>query len=346
MRKLASVRVIDAISAIPGADAIEVATIGGWDVVVKKGEYKPGDVAVYFEVDSWIPTTLAGFLTKPGQEPREYEGIKGERLKTVKLRGQLSQGLLLPLDVLPSIPDSTADWKDEDDVTELLGILKWEPPVSPQLAGLARGNFPGWLRKTDQERVQTCFKHVSLKFDEEWVIEEKLEGSSMTVGYNGGDIVVCSRNLSLKLDGNEGNSFIDTANKCGILDALKLYNKDLGISGELIGEGIQGNLYKLTGFEWRIFDILDVRTGKYVDYDTRLSIIKDLNQLGAKLLSSPLVARSKLTGKTNYELLSMADGKSALNDKQLREGLVFKNQQNPDLSFKAVSNTYLLKSKS
>ena len=113
MRKLASVRVIDAISVIPGADAIEVATIGGWDVVVKKGEYKPGDIAVYFEVDSWIPTTLASFLTKPGQEPREYKGIKGERLKTVKLRGQLSQGLLLPLDVLPSIPDSTADWKDE-----------------------------------------------------------------------------------------------------------------------------------------------------------------------------------------------------------------------------------------
>jgi RNA ligase (TIGR02306 family) len=96
MRKMATIRVIDAINPIPDADAIEVATVGGWRVVVKRGEFTVGDLAVYCEIDSWIPTELAPFLSK-GKEPRVYEGIKGERLRTVSLRKTVSQGLLLPL---------------------------------------------------------------------------------------------------------------------------------------------------------------------------------------------------------------------------------------------------------
>ena len=97
MRKLATVRVIDAIRPIPDADAIECAIVGGWTVVVKRGEFAPGDIAVYCEIDSWIPTELAPFLSK-GQEPREYEGVKGERLRTIRLRGTTSQGLLLKIE--------------------------------------------------------------------------------------------------------------------------------------------------------------------------------------------------------------------------------------------------------
>lgn len=97
MRKMASIRKIDAIGPIEGADAIEVATLGGWKVVVKKNEFNVGDLAVYCEIDSWIPTEIAPFLSK-GKEPREYNGVKGERLRTVKLRGTLSQGLLLKIE--------------------------------------------------------------------------------------------------------------------------------------------------------------------------------------------------------------------------------------------------------
>ena len=102
MRKLATIRRIDAIRPIPDADAIECAVIGGWSVVIKKGEFGAGDVAVYCEIDSWIPHELAPFLSK-GQEPREFEGVRGERLRTVKLRGTTSQGLLLPLSVLEKV---------------------------------------------------------------------------------------------------------------------------------------------------------------------------------------------------------------------------------------------------
>jgi RNA ligase (TIGR02306 family) len=96
-RKLASVQEITYIKPIPDADAIECAIVnGGWPVVVKKGEYNVGDLAIYLEIDSWVPYELAPFLSK-GKEPREYNGVKGERLKTVKLCGALSQGLLLKL---------------------------------------------------------------------------------------------------------------------------------------------------------------------------------------------------------------------------------------------------------
>jgi len=113
-----------------------------------KDEFKVGDLCVYFEIDSWIPTELAPFLSK-GKEPREYKGIKGERLRTVKLKGQISQGLVLPL----SAADKEFYGADED-VTEEFNIIKWEPPISAQLSGKLAGNFPSFIPKTDQERNQ------------------------------------------------------------------------------------------------------------------------------------------------------------------------------------------------
>ena len=103
-RKMATIRRIDAVQEIEGADKIEVAVVGGWKVVVKKGEFKKGELAVYLEIDSWVPTEVAPFLTKAGNKPKEYNGVKGERLRTVKLKKQISQGLLLPISVLDGIP--------------------------------------------------------------------------------------------------------------------------------------------------------------------------------------------------------------------------------------------------
>lgn len=153
MRKLATIRKITELNPIPKADAIEVATVDGWKAVVKKGDFKVGDLAIYLEVDSWVPYELAPFLSKD-KEPKEYNGVKGERLRTIKLRGQLSQGLLLPIDVAynEDPPDYDHVFLEGDDVTELLGIQKWERPVPAQLAGLMKGSFPSFIPKTDQER--------------------------------------------------------------------------------------------------------------------------------------------------------------------------------------------------
>lgn len=150
MRKMATIRRIDEIRPIEGADAIECAVVGGWTVVVKRGEFQPGDTAVYCEIDSWIPHEVAPFLSK-GQEPREYNGIRGERLRTVRLRGQLSQGLLLkPADVMDAKAFTLAGMGG--DVSELLNIQKWEAPIPAQLAGDVKGAFPSFIPKTDQER--------------------------------------------------------------------------------------------------------------------------------------------------------------------------------------------------
>jgi RNA ligase (TIGR02306 family) len=135
IEKLATLRRIDAIQPIDGADAIECAVVGEWRVVVKKGKYAPGDLAVYCEIDSWIPHSLAPFLSK-GQEPKEYNGVKGERLRTARLRGQLSQGLLLPYNCHPKVLELLADLEvvfgtrvaeeeaQEFDLSEILGIQK------------------------------------------------------------------------------------------------------------------------------------------------------------------------------------------------------------------------------
>lgn len=121
-RKLATVRVIDSIVPIEGADKIEKATIDGWSVVIQKGDYSVNQKVVFFEIDSWIPTELAPFLSK-GKEPSEFEGVKGERLRTVRLHSQLSQGLILPLEIL--LEHFQEEPEVGTDVTEILGIKKW-----------------------------------------------------------------------------------------------------------------------------------------------------------------------------------------------------------------------------
>ena len=164
MRKLATIRRIDELNPIEGADAIECAVVGGWKVVAQKGLYNVGDLAVYFEIDSWIPTLLAPFLSK-GKEPRVFEGVQGERLKTIKLRGQLSQGLLLPLAEIDKFFTTKPHWSEDEDLTEILNIKKWEKPINAQLAGVCRGNFPSLIPKTDQERVQNLKKEIAVNKD-------------------------------------------------------------------------------------------------------------------------------------------------------------------------------------
>jgi RNA ligase (TIGR02306 family) len=274
MRKMASIRRIDDIVPIEGADAIECAVLGGWKVVVKKGEFTVGNLAVYCEIDSWIPTELAPFLSK-GKEPREFEGIKGERLRTVKLRGQLSQGLLLPLE--PTCANIESELFEGLDVSVPLNIVKWEAPVNAQLAGQVKGNFPSSIPKTDQERVQNLTKEIKAAFDNNLLFEltEKLEGSSMTCYLIEQEFGVCSRNLDLKR--NDDN----TLWKVAIEDKIELKMRIAGldnhaIQGELVGPGIQSNIYKLSKPMFFVFDIYDIKKGVYMNPVERQAMIKVL----------------------------------------------------------------------
>ena len=340
MRKMATIRKIDALLPIVGADAIECAVVGGWTCVVKKGEFTVGDLAVYLEIDSWVPTELAPFLSK-GKEPREFEGIKGERLRTVKLRGQLSQGLLLPLE--PTCTNIESELFEDLDVSLPLGIIKWERPMNAQLAGMARGNFPSLIPKTDQERVQNLKSEIAQAAEDglQFEVTEKLEGSSMTVYLIDGVFGVCSRNLDLKE--TDDNTFWQVARRDGIEAKMRASTPGGGfaIQGELIGPGIQGNIYKLSKPEFRVFDVYSISGGYYLSPSNRREFINAMGLLHVPVFKSDFM----LTTETVADLLQMAEGKSVMGTitGPEREGIVFK-QVNGGMTFKAISNKYLLKS--
>ena len=333
MRKLATIRRILNILPIENADAIELAQVDGWNVVIKKGEYKIGDQVVYLEVDSWVPHELAPFLSKE-KDPKEFNGVKGERLRTMKLRGALSQGLILPVSILiqDGVDGQEYPFIEGSDVTEILGIQKWERPISAQLAGQVRGNFPINIPKTDQERVQNL--PLDQYLGELYEVTEKLHGASCTFYLDlDGEFHVCSRNLDLKPDAN--NSYWKAAYKYNVeAEMQRLGLNGYAIQGELCGEGINGNNYKLA-LDFFVFDVYIVGEGYASPYSRHYLVEK----LGLKHV--PIVDSAYHLLDSKEELLRKADGKSLIADCQ-REGYVYKSHLTGK-SFKTVSNAWLLK---
>lgn len=351
MRKLASLRLIEEIKPIEKADAIEAARVGGWWVVVKKGEYKVGDLVVYLEVDSWVPTQIADFLSK-GKEPKVFNGVQGERLRTIKLRGQISQGLILPTTILGKAVgfetdvDYRALWNESSDLTETLGIQKWEKPVPTQLAGKMKGSFPSFIPKTDQERVQNLVKEIATAMESglEFEVTEKLEGSSMTVYVTTEEhedgprrvFGVCSRNIDLLRD--EDNTYWKAALKYDLENKMTPDNESFAIQGEIVGPGIEGNIYGLTEVEFWVYDIYNIKAGCYYQPGLCRAICAMLG-----LNHVPVIETYQKLSNVD-ELLVIADGPSQLPTRKketLREGLVYK-QVNGGMTFKTISNKYLL----
>lgn len=341
VRKMATVRKITAIDPIPDADAIEVATVDGWKVVVKKGEFKPEDIVIYFEIDSWIPHELAPFLSK-GAVPREYNGVPGNRLRTIRLRKQISQGLILPY----SAPDGRPEFHLNEDLTEELNIQKWEKEASAQLRGVTRGSFPSFLRKTDQERVQNLRREIEEHKDELFEVTYKLDGTSFTCFHNDGDIGVCSRNLLLRHDDedNRDNTYVRMFYDSG-LHAILPSLGNIAIQGELMGPGIQGNREKLDVVSLFIFDIFSIDEQRYLDAHERISCLRPLLENLHSVYHVPLYDYVTLKSIGNMdEILKYVEGPSYPNINIEREGFVFKSLQS-DFTFKAISNKFLLKEK-
>ena len=340
-RKMATIRKVDEVRAIPEADLICAYRVGGWWVVDTVGKYEEGVLVIYAEPDAWIPTELAPFLSK-GKEPRVYDGIKGEKLRTVKLRGQVSQGLLFPLSVLGEQHEifPIGEGCIGIDVAADLGIVKYDPPVPAELAGEMKGNFPSCIPKTDQERIQNLA--IELEFWKEkqftWEVTEKLEGSSMTTYLIDGDFGVCSRNMDLKR--NPQNTFWKVADRLKLEEKLLTIGKNIAVQGELVGENIQGNIYKLRGQHFYVYDIYDIDTSKYYTPMQRKEFVTTWD-----IPHVPVYTMTGTLGTMN-EILAHADGKSVMGDitGPNREGEVYKCNE-CEASFKAISNLYLLKVK-
>jgi len=326
MRKLASVQKIVDVQPIEGADLICKYKVNNWWVVDSVGKYGVGDFVVYCEIDSFLPMREEYEFLRKSSYKKLVDGREGFRIKTIKLRGQLSQGLIIPC---------TLENPEEDlDMTESLGIIKYEPPIPACLAGMAKGNFPGFLHKTDEERVQNIKSNVYEEmYNHYWFyVTEKLDGSSMTCYKKDGVFGVCSRNLDLKE--TEGNTFWSVARE---LDIESKLSDNFAIQGELIGPGIQGNPYKLTKHNFYVFNVYDINEQKFLKLTEIIKLCSEM-----KLEMVPVLNYQFTLPETVDELLKYAEGKSVLNGEAEREGVVIRTEDK-SISFKAISNKFLLK---
>jgi RNA ligase (TIGR02306 family) len=338
MRALASIRKISDIQPIPNADAIVVASVDGWKVVIRKDEFQIGDLAIYVEIDSWVPTELAPFLSK-GHEPRKYNDVAGERLRTIKLRKQVSQGLLLPASIIESKVE------EGQDVTELLNIQKWERPLPSQMQGVGT-TFPSCIPRTNQERVQNL--SVDYFIHDTWETSIKLDGSSMTVFINNNEenedvFGVCSRNwLLTDNEENAHNTFIRMANKLNYVSILQTVKDVLGfnfaVQGEIMGPGIQGNRETLDEIEFFVFDIYNIDEARYLLPNERMQVVNILGWDHVPILNKNIA----LASMSIDDIIELANKQKSLNH-QIAEGIVFKSTTTQNNSFKSISTRFLLK---
>ena len=330
MRKLASIQKIKYIEEIEGADAIEKAGVLGWQLVIRKGEFKVGDLCVYCEIDSVMPD-------KP-----EFEFIRAKtnRIKTIKLRGQISQGICFPLSILPE--GTTVE--EDIDVTEVLGVTKFEPPIPANLAGEMKGLFPSFIPKTDETRVQVLEELLQKYEGTPCYITEKLDGSSATFYMKDGVFGVCSRNLDLLY--NESNSMWKFARENKLEEKLKALNKNIALQGEIIGEGIQKNKYKLRGQTVYFFNVFEIDTYRYFSLKEVKQLLVDLDLKMVHVLEDNYMLENSVEA-----LISKSKMKSVLNKDTIAEGIVIrpveekvdKYMMQGRVSFKAINPDFLIK---
>lgn len=264
-RKLASIQEIKEINPIENADAIEVAKVLGWEVVVKKDSVKKGDKIVYFEIDSFLPpSNKYSFVGKERVNPitlgSNYE-VKGFRLATAVLRGQVSQGLIVKFEDLDPTPsgksieeliDYLSSLEVGTEVTEILGVTKFERPEVIGELGKIVGSFPSHhIAQTDEERVQTepeSFKKIK---GESYYITSKVDGTSITNIFNNNQLISATRNNTLEDD----NKIREMLKKQGVLRRLEELNEDISFQSELYGSKIQKNKLGIVGNRLATFTI-------------------------------------------------------------------------------------------
>jgi RNA ligase (TIGR02306 family) len=400
-RKLVTIRRIKDILPIAGADRIELIIVDGWQVVAQKeAGHQVGDLVLYFEIDSFLPDTDPRYASFE-ERFSNWGDKRGMRLKTIKLRKQLSQGLVMRL---PDFPEAMAaiafvkadvrdgtlaadDSWENIDVTEALGIEKWEPiekASRTNMPGSSEGKrFPSFIRKTDQERIQNYGPMVqrAVDADENFEISMKKDGSSLTVfrvdpksafyadakalvakkegllariqAFITGFFLpkeavygICSRNVLLKLDGD--SNFHKAVATFGLLDALEEMDGSFALQGEVVAPDIQDNHEKVDSVEFHLFDIFDIDKQEYLlpEHRESLAFFYDIPHVtvlehGVTLKEALGIVPTPAGTDVVKAALAYAEGPGD-NPGVQREGVVFKSCTR-DFSFKAVSDSYLLK---
>ena len=371
-RKLASVQKITDIKPIEGADKIAVATVLGWQVVILKEDFKVDDLVIYFETDSLLPIHPAfEFLAKDGTKTILGDDKKdhtGYRLRTIKLRGQVSQGLCVKPEEF-----GLTNVKEGDDVTERLGVVKYErfiepkymqsnrkpvvfpkwmprkigmwikgtfPNLAVRLWGKMLKPFPPFIPKTDEMRLQAVPDVLKRHKDKVFYVTEKLDGSSVTVFKKDGEVGVCSRNIWYPRD--EDNQYWKPVIESG-LD--KVIDDGIAMQGELIGESVQDNRLRQKGQKIYFFNVYDLKRNQYLSLSGLVCFCLKYGVEMVPLLSEKFKLRSM------NKMVEYATRKSVLNKDAWAEGVVFRpleeahDEELGRLSFKVINPTYLLEHK-
>lgn len=358
MRKLATVRCIDDILPIENADRLEQAVIGGWRVVVAKGEFAKGEKIVFFEIDSALPADdeRYAFLRERCLRKWMCSGklvLEIIRIKSIKLRGVISQGLIMPLSAFPEVTDTEVG----TDLTEILKVQHHDELADQyyritgkvKIMGDAKGTFPtNLVPKTDEERLQNHPEYFDGRYsDVMFEVTEKYDGCSATYIYSPSTrpddpFFVCSRNLELKE--TKDNLYWDMAKEHKIFDALKLlyvgFGIEAAIQGEIVGPGVNGNRDLYTEHLFYVFRIYDTVNQKWIAPDTRRSYCRVCDLPHVNVIAPYMYVFTYATCMD--KLLKFVEGKTARGNE--REGMVFKALDGT-VSFKVINNKYLLKEK-
>ena len=342
MRKLASIQKVVRVEPIKDADAIEMIQVLGWELVSNKNQFTPGQLCVYCEIDSLLPIKPEFEFLRKSCYRKMADGNEGYRIKTIRLRGQISQGITFPLSILPY-----GNYQEGDDVTELLGIIKYEPPIPACLEGIKKGGFPSFIPATDETRIQvlqdvlTRFKGTLCYYS------EKLDGSSMTSFVRDGEFGVAGKGLEFFED--EYNSLWKVARLLGLEEKLRSLNMNIAYQGEIVGEKIQGNKYKLKGHTAFCFNLFNIDKYEFFAY-------KDLVEITSKLDIPlvPIIDDKFILIDDIPTLVQMAKRKSILNPNTDAEGIVIRPLEiikvgrsefdfaGNRLSFKSINPVFLL----
>ena len=344
MRKLASIQRIWKIEPIEGADRIELAHVLGWQCVVNKGQFQSMDIGVYFEIDSFLPIRPEfEFMRATSYKKSDVMG-EGFKLRTMRFRGEISQGLLLPLSQFPQIPVET---EIGTDVTELLGVKKWEIEERVTTGGTAIGTLPYDIPHTDETRVQEEPALIQEFAGLEYYISTKMDGSSHSIGIDENGFHVTGHNYEYKDDG--ASSFYELVKARGYREKMEAFAKKenlttFTVQGELCAPGIQQNRLRLIKPEWYVFTIRE--NGKRVGLRRMLEICDLLGLEHVPIEEVGMDLPSKYP--TVEALLARADGDYPKGGK--KEGIVVRPTEpvfcqliSASLSMKIVSNKYLLK---
>ena len=341
-RTLASIVKVTNVEPVPGADRIDVAQVLGWELVVKKAEFKVGDLAIYFGI--------GGILDKDNSNTNFLEG---KPLRTKKIRGIVSQGLLGSLAWLKDYGVDPATVKEGDDVTKIMKVQKWVPldelEVYASNSDNERGPFPSFIPKTDEERIQNMSRQLTKFVNVNVVLMQKFDGTSCTYVYCEGKFYICSRNNVLLKETEMAKPYMEISRRYKLDETMPKLKRNLAIQGEIIGPKLSANRHKVADIEYHVFNIYDIDTKTYLGHDDIVVISEILGLKMIKVVYRGPVKSEWLTteepNKLNARVLLDMANTEKYDTGQMAEGFVLKldNKMGPKLSCKIISNNYLLK---